>query len=404
MMIFANVLLSLTLLSDLPVPIRLHANFEGGSIGTIEKLGETSYRCHIKGQQNQEARNRQASWFYFEIDGARGRELTLTMTDYVGEYNGKPGACPMGPDLVPVFSLDGVTWNDVPSVVWDDKTKEAAIKLQADCDTIWLAHVPPYTHNRLKTLISEIDQSPDVLVEVIGKSVQGRDLHMITVTSVNVPDQGKPTIWLQARQHAWEAGTSYVMEGALRFIISNDAQAQSLRDRFIFKFTPMVDPDGSANGEVRFNANRFDVNRHWDEVNLRDKKFLKWMPEIWYHKKAIYQYLESGHTIDLMINLHNTETSEFIDTMANDPKSRDLVTLLNERLVSQTSFRPSRPAGLGVARDSSANVMHAEKGLLILLMEQRISRDPKSGKTPTIEGRRQFGAKLVQVMAQTFRP
>ena len=59
-------------------------------------------------------------------------------------------------------------------------------------------------------------QSPHARIEVIGKSVQGRDLFLITVTDFARPDAEKKTIWLQARQHAWEGGTSYVAEGALR--------------------------------------------------------------------------------------------------------------------------------------------------------------------------------------------
>src|SRR5271170_158345 len=90
-----------------PAPVRFNTNFEGGSLGRIEPLGETAFRCHVKGQQDEHGRNRQASWYYFRIDGARNRDLTLTMTDYVGEYNGKPGACPMGPGILPVASDDG---------------------------------------------------------------------------------------------------------------------------------------------------------------------------------------------------------------------------------------------------------------------------------------------------------
>ena len=72
------------------------------------------------------------------------------------------------------------------------------------------------------------------------------------------------------------------MEGALEFITSDDAIAGELRDKVVFLFTPMLDPDGCATGQVRFNANGYDVNRHWDEVDLRSKSHLERMPEIWY--------------------------------------------------------------------------------------------------------------------------
>ncbi len=251
-----------------PAPIRFNTSFEGASLGTIERLDETTFRCHVKGQQDEHARNRQASWFYFRIDGARHRDLTLTMTDYVGEYNGKPGACPMGPGILPVVSEDGEDWRPISKVTWDDRTKEATIRIRPEHDSIWIAHQPPYTTSRLTRLLKEIDRCDDARIEVIGKSAMGRNLHLITVTAADVNDSKKATVWLQARQHAWESGTSYVMEGALRFITSDDPKARDLRRRTVFVFTPMVNPDGCATGQVRFNANGFDVNRHWDEVEL----------------------------------------------------------------------------------------------------------------------------------------
>ena len=192
--------------------------------------------------------------------------------------------------------------------------------------------------------LTQVDQRPAARVEVIGKTVRGRDLHLVTVTNFERPDQGKRTVWLQARQHAWEAGTSYVMEGALEFITSEDPIARELRDKVVFMFTPMLDPDGCAGGQVRFNANGYDVNRHWDEVDLRSKSHLERMPEIWYVKKAILGVVDSGRTIDLMLNLHNTETAEYLETQASDAASRSRITGLFEQLVANTSFDPGENA------------------------------------------------------------
>src|SRR5439155_24242074 len=134
-------------------------------------------------------------------------------------------------------------------------------------------------------------------------------------------------------------GTSYVMEGALRFITSDDPNAIELRRKVIFRFTPMVDVDGCAGGKVRFNANGYDVNRHWSEVDLRGKEFLRLMPEIWYTKKAIV----SAGRIDLMVNLHNTETAEYLDTQADDPVVLKTMQRLYDLLVEGTTFDPSTP-------------------------------------------------------------
>src|SRR5437867_3335546 len=96
-MLVASSLLVLAGAAPELAPIGFNTNFEGASLGTIERLGETEFRCHVAGQQDERGRNRQATWYYFRIDGGRGRDLTLTLTDLVGEYNGRPGACAMGP-------------------------------------------------------------------------------------------------------------------------------------------------------------------------------------------------------------------------------------------------------------------------------------------------------------------
>jgi Zinc carboxypeptidase/Cytosolic carboxypeptidase N-terminal domain len=387
-----------------PAPIRFNTNFEGGSLGVVERLGEGAYRCHVKGQQDEQGRNRQASWYFFRMDGVRGRDLALTLSDFVGEYNFKPGACAMGPDIVPVFSEDGERWRVVPAVHWDDQAKEATIRLRPEGNTIWVAHQEPYTTRRLLTLLERGERSDDARVEVIGKTVRGRDLHLITVTDVEVPDSDKVTVWLQARQHAWESGTSFVMEGALRFVTSDEPDARALRKKVVFKFTPMVDPDGCATGQIRFNANGFDVNRHWDEVDLRRKWFLTLMPEIWYVKKAIVSHVDAGRKVHLLVNLHNTETAEYLQTMADDASSRKVIGSLSDRLIREANFQPSRGPLFGAANDGTANALHAEKGILVVLMEQRIANDPRTGRSTTTEDRIGFGAKLIRIMAESARP
>ena len=241
------------------------------------------------------------------MDGVQGRKISLTLTDFVGEYNGKPGACPMGPEIVPVYSEDGEHWRSVPSVTWDDQAKEATIELPPertpsgsptsrltpprgwpDCWSRWNDAMTPGSRSS-------------------ARPCRGGTSHLVTVTDADVPDAEKATVWLQARQHAWESGTSFVMEGALRFVTSDEPHARPSKAGRL-----QVHADGRPRrlpgGQVRFNANGYDVNRHWDEVDLRQKRFLTLMPEIWYVKKAIRSHVDAGHKIDLLLNLHNTET------------------------------------------------------------------------------------------------
>jgi hypothetical protein len=394
------VLLAVTLASagQEPRPITINKNFEGASLGKVEVSGDgATFRCHVEGQHDERGHNRQASWYFFRLDNARGREVTLTLTDFVGEYNDKPGAVPMGPGITPVFSDDGAGWThfSAEAAAWDAEKKELTLKFKPAGDSIWIAHIAPYTPKDLERLLADVGRSKFARVEAIGKTVQGRDLRMVTVTDESVADEGKRVVWLQARQHAWEAGTSWVMEGAVRFVISDDARAAELRKRVIFRFTPMLDVDGCTNGKVRFNANGYDVNRHWAEVDLRSKAMLERMPEIWYAKRAI----TSAGRIDLMVNMHNTETAEYLETQAEEEAVAKRMRRFEELLVERTTFDPSRRIAPRPSAIDTTNSLWRTHKVPVMLMEQRIGVGKKLGRQPTAEDRLKFGAGLIATMA-----
>ena len=397
---FATLALAWPAAAQEQAAITFNKNFEGGALGKIEKQGDAEFRCFVEGQHDERGRNRQANWYYFRMDGVQGRDLTLTLLDFVGEYNDKTGSCPMNADTIPVFSYDHEHWQNFHAMAWDDQKKEATLKFRPERDRIWIAHIPPYTHSRLLRLLGEIDRAACARIEVIGQTVQQRVLHLVTVTNFEEPDAARKTVWLQARQHAWEAGTSYVMEGALRFITSDDSRARELRDKVVFRFTPMMDPDGCAGGQVRFNANGYDVNRHWDEVDLRRKEFLKRMPEIWYVKKAIFACLDAGRKIDLMVNMHNEESGEHLDTQVDDAGTLKMMHRFFDSLVAKTSFDPSQKLNIRKDPGNTTNVLWNERKVPVLLMEQRIGTSKKLGRRPTVEDRLTFGRQLITVMAE----
>lgn len=58
----------------------------------------------------------------------------------------------------------------------------------------------------------------------------------------------RPYIVLTGRVHPGESNASWVMKGTLEFLCSSDPVAQSLREAFVFKIVPMLNPDGVING------------------------------------------------------------------------------------------------------------------------------------------------------------
>ena len=378
---------------------RFNTNFEGGCLGKIETVGTNEFRCYLPGQSDERGRNRQVSWFYFRMDNVAKKSLVLTFTDLAGEYNDKPGSVSMDKEDQVVISYDQKNWTYLPSGEWNDEKKEFTLRITPEQDSIWIANLVPYTHADLLRCLEDINRSPNATVEVYGRTVQGRDMHLVTITNPDIPDDQKRVVWLQARQHAWETGTSFTMEGALRWATSNDPEAVKLRDQVIFKFTPMLDPDGCATGKVRFNANGLDVNRHWSEVDLRHKDFLKSMPEVWYAKKTILSQ-HARKPIDVMVNLHNTK-SEYLETQAVDDAPQAMFSKLFDNLQSKTLFDPTRKLGLRMTAVNDTNSLYREAHVPVALMEMRTLKGPKLGRYTTHEDRLKFGGQLIRVMAET---
>lgn len=383
-------------------PVRFNTAFEGASLARVETVSETNFRVYLEGEQDMRGRNRQATWIYFRMDNVRGRDLTITLTGYLpGEYNDKP-APHMNAEAVPVFSHDGEHWQYFPGQEWNAETKEGTVTVHAEGDSLWIATIPPYPHSRLLALLQEIAPQPHVRIESIGRSVHGRDLRMITVTNFATPDTNKKTVWLQSRQHAWESLTSFIEEGAIKFVVSDDPAARALRDQCVFIFTPMLDPDGCATGGVRFNANGYDVNRHWDEVDLRDPEWLRRAPEIWYPKKAVRDVVRSGQRVDLMVNLHNT-IGEYLAGDAPTDADATMLQRFNDLLLAETQFDPHRPMSITPASGRAGAAWWAEYGVPYAIIETRISLGKKMGARPTAEHRLEFGRQLIQAMAKAVR-
>ena len=52
--------------------ITINWDFEGGILRKAEAISPVHFRCSLAGQTDQDGRNRQANWYYFRVDGARG--------------------------------------------------------------------------------------------------------------------------------------------------------------------------------------------------------------------------------------------------------------------------------------------------------------------------------------------
>lgn len=63
------------------------------------------------------------------------------------------------------------------------------------------------------------------------------------------------------RVHPGETNASWMMKGVLDYITSDSLQAVALREKFVFKIVPMLNPDGVIVGNYRCSLAGGDLNR-----------------------------------------------------------------------------------------------------------------------------------------------
>jgi murein tripeptide amidase MpaA len=66
---------------------------------------------------------------------------------------------------------------------------------------------------------------------------------------------------LTSRVHPGESNASFMMHGTLEYLVSDDDGAKYLRDNFVFKIIPMLNPDGVIVGNYRCSLSALDLNR-----------------------------------------------------------------------------------------------------------------------------------------------
>jgi hypothetical protein len=383
-----------------PSGIGVSTHFEGGSLGKVEQVSPTHLRCAVEGQSDQDHRNRQGDWYYFELTGLPHQPITLDFVDLVEEYNYKGPVYSLDPGIRPVYSYDGANWHHFTDdeVSWDNREPHLTLHFTPQHDHLWIAHVEPYTNKDLAALLDSFRTSPYLHVESVGRTVEGREMPLVTISNPQIPEAKKKVIWLMFRQHAWETGSSWAGDGAMRFLLSNQERAAQIRDQVMFKIFPLADPDGVADGGVRYNRNGYDLNRNWDTVDSQK------MPEIAAQRRAVLDWVDSGHHFDLFLSLHNTETAEYLEAPA---PFHALGERVFKALAETTTFFPTSPLREMAATTTPGKPgrMTVDQGLFhdrqlaAMLMEQMIEYNSKLGRVPTAADRREFGAQLVRALA-----
>lgn len=137
-----------------------------------------------------------------------------------------------------------------------------------------VAYSYPYTYSDLVynlQIIYDLPYSNDICrINALCKTSGKRICPILTITNYKNNKEyisNLPCIILTGRVHPGETPGSWVMQGILDYLTSNRAVPVSLRNKYVFKIVPMLNPDGVAYGNTRTSWEGVDLNRQWSSPN-----------------------------------------------------------------------------------------------------------------------------------------
>ena len=240
-----------------------------------------------------------------------------------------------------------------------------------DNDTVYFANCIPYFYSSLMKELNHYEfneeKYPYFHRKTLATTLGGNDLDMFTInsmydiykngiTSVIMPktnnfsliknnfennnntsqiiDERKAVV-LIGRQHPGETVGSYVIKGCMDFLMGNSEEAKKLREIYLFKIVPMMNPDGVLVGNSRTSFAGCDLNRRWGKPN----EIIH--PEI-FHTKQMITKLATQRNIAFVIDCHGhfgTFNSLFYCNYKDDKRTCKLFPYICSRLSKIISFQ-----------------------------------------------------------------
>ncbi|MDA1051635.1 MAG: M14-type cytosolic carboxypeptidase [Planctomycetota bacterium] len=282
----------------------VETSFPSGS-GKVIEIDQATR--HIRIEPTSHESRGWACWWYIRVTGIEpGEVLTL-------EVGPEPWATPSQA----MFSTDNRSWRQTAP----GERVGRFIKYQhvVDAPVAWFAWGPPFTVADATELVRWAGQScHEVRDFTLCETRGGRTVPALR----SQPPTAMPTsaIWVQARQHAWESGSSWVCRGFVEWLVSDDPRAERLRTDAIVTVVPIMDVDNVAIGAGGKNQTPHDHNRDWSEHP-------HW-PAVAGAMQELRRLNEAGQ-LDLFVDLHNPGASTIRPFYYVAP--RELMTGLRQR-------------------------------------------------------------------------
>lgn len=245
-------------------PLRVTTDFEGGSAQVID-IDDTMRT--VRFMPGGDARRGWPCWWYLRVDGLEpGTPLTLRLQGSAStkQAGDAPLAAAWAMPRHATWSSDGQEWRQTEQGVRDGDFM--VYRIVPPGRAVLVAWGPPFTPAAAAGFVRSLAERHDhANAETLCRSREGRSVPMLHVRSGDLADPRRFGIWVQARQHAWESGSSWVARGFAEWCVSDAPEAIWLRDHADIFIVPIMDVDNAASGNGGKDAEPWDHNRDWSQ-------------------------------------------------------------------------------------------------------------------------------------------
>ena len=199
----------------------------------------------------------------------------------------------------------------------------------------------------------------------LTRTLAGNRCEYLTITSKDrdpksAKAMAKKGVFISARVHPGESNASWMMKGVIDFLTSPSPEAKALREHFVFKIVPILNPDGVINGNYRCSLSGQDLNRRWKNPS-------KILHPVIFSVKKLMRSFSKERECALYVDLHGHSRRKNIFMYGNNLKEQPHATRVFPYIMSKLcdffSFEQSR-FSMSKYKESTARIaMFNELGI-----------------------------------------
>lgn len=373
----------------------IETDFENASPVWYEVATDGVVNVYLHSDNERGSPNRASGHIHFLLHAAAGAKFTLEFKNLDNIYNGQKAS--IAPEMKAlVVSENGRDWKPVATRSLPDKRVQLPIEMPGP--KLYVARVEPYRSSDLETFLKEIRTNRFVETTPIGKTVAGRQLEIVRVGDPNAPHHA----FIRARAHPWEAGGNWVVDGLIRRLIQDDADAVQYRKRYCLWVLPMANKDGVALGRTRFNLQGKDLNRDWDRP--ADPRL---SPENHALEAWLEKMIQAGRRPGLALELHNDGHGQLHPARApvtEEQRSRERMATLEALLRKHTWFTEGSTKPSAASISTLADGWRERYGIESAVHEFNCQWIAGVKEHPTGRLWQRYGSQLARVLYEYFGP